>query len=57
MALQPADEITGLLRARSEGDESALDLLMPLVYGELHRAATGTWRERSIWRRSLGAPR
>src|SRR5881392_2290303 len=39
MALQPADEITGLLRAWSEGDESALDLLMPLVYGELHRAA------------------
>ena len=34
-----ADEITGLLQAWSEGDESALDALMPLVYDQLHRAA------------------
>jgi RNA polymerase sigma-70 factor, ECF subfamily len=34
-----ADEITGLLRAWSEGDEHALDSLMPLVYNELHRTA------------------
>jgi RNA polymerase sigma-70 factor (ECF subfamily) len=34
-----AHEITRLLRAWSDGDESALDSLMPLVYDELHRAA------------------
>jgi RNA polymerase sigma-70 factor, ECF subfamily len=32
-------EVTGLLRAWSAGDESALDALIPLVYEELHRAA------------------
>ncbi len=32
-------EVTRLLRARSAGDESALDSLMPLVYDDLHRAA------------------
>jgi RNA polymerase sigma-70 factor (ECF subfamily) len=35
----PAADITGLLRAWSDGDERALDSLMPLVYDELHRAA------------------
>ena len=32
-------EITGLLRAWSNGDRSAFDKVMPLVYGELHRQA------------------
>src|SRR5579864_8938320 len=32
-------EVTQLLRAWSEGDENALDKLVPLVYGELHRLA------------------
>lgn len=32
-------DITLLLRAWSEGDQSALDRLMPIVYDELHRLA------------------
>ncbi len=32
-------EITSLLKAWSEGDETALDSLIPLVYEDLHRAA------------------
>ena len=32
-------EVTRLLKAWSDGDQSALDKLMPLVYGELHRLA------------------
>jgi RNA polymerase sigma factor (TIGR02999 family) len=32
-------EVTQLLRAWSGGEESALDKLVPLVYGELHRMA------------------
>jgi RNA polymerase sigma factor (TIGR02999 family) len=32
-------EVTVLLRAWSEGDEKALDALMPLVHGELRRIA------------------
>src|SRR2546430_9340830 len=39
MAGESAHDITGLLRAWSEGDESALDSLIPLVYDDLHRAA------------------
>ena len=35
----PAHEVTQLLRAWSEGDEQALEKLMPLVYEELHRLA------------------
>ncbi len=35
----PAPEVTQLLRAWSEGDERALEKLMPLVYDELHRLA------------------
>ena len=35
----PAIEITQLLRSWSEGDEGAIDRLMPLVYDELHRMA------------------
>ena len=33
------EEVTGLLRAWSEGDQTALDKLMPLIYAELHRLA------------------
>jgi RNA polymerase sigma factor (TIGR02999 family) len=33
------EEVTGLLRRWGDGDESALDRLMPLVYDELHRVA------------------
>jgi hypothetical protein len=32
-----AHEITRLLQAWSEGDKSALERLLPLVYEELHR--------------------
>ena len=32
-------DLTGLLRAWSEGDEHAFERLMPLVYDELHRMA------------------
>ena len=39
MAETPAHDITQLLQAWSEGDERALDKLMPLVYRELHRLA------------------
>lgn len=35
----PAPDITQLLQAWTEGDEQALDKLMPLVYRELHRLA------------------
>ena len=34
-------EITKLLRAWSEGDQSALERLTPIVYGELRRLARG----------------
>ena len=34
-----ADEVTGILRAWSSGDSSALERLTPIVYGELHRLA------------------
>lgn len=36
---QEPQEVTGLLMAWSYGDESALEKLTPLVYGELHRLA------------------
>src|SRR5947199_5617032 len=32
-------DVTQLLKAWSAGDEAALEKLVPLVYGELHRAA------------------
>jgi RNA polymerase sigma factor (TIGR02999 family) len=35
----PTHEITGLLRAWSNGDAQALEKLTPLVYDELHRTA------------------
>jgi RNA polymerase sigma-70 factor (ECF subfamily) len=36
---QPDGEITLLLRAMKEGDKSAAEKLLPLVYNELHRLA------------------
>jgi RNA polymerase sigma-70 factor (ECF subfamily) len=33
------EEVTGLLRAWSDGDQLALEKLIPLVYAELHRLA------------------
>lgn len=39
MTRPSANDISQLLRAWSEGDESALDTLVPLVYDELHRLA------------------
>jgi len=39
MAGKAERDITLLLKAWSEGDESALDALVPLVYDDLHRAA------------------
>jgi RNA polymerase sigma factor (TIGR02999 family) len=34
-----SDEVTRLLKAWSDGEESALEKLLPLIYAELHRAA------------------
>jgi RNA polymerase sigma factor (TIGR02999 family) len=42
-----APEITALLVAWSEGDQAALDRLMPLVYGELRRIARRHMRSES----------
>jgi RNA polymerase sigma factor (TIGR02999 family) len=39
-----ATDVTGLVRRLREGDRSALDALMPLVYGELRRIARGFMR-------------
>ncbi len=39
MSPNPGSGATELLRAWSQGDASALDRLMPLVYNELHRLA------------------
>jgi RNA polymerase sigma factor (TIGR02999 family) len=41
--MEPPD-VTGLLHAWSEGDRSARDQLMPVVYGELHRRAAAYLR-------------
>lgn len=37
-------EVTGLLRAWTQGDENAVDQLLPLVYDELHRLAQSAMR-------------
>jgi RNA polymerase sigma-70 factor, ECF subfamily len=43
-----SQQVTDLLQAWSDGDETALERLMPLVYDELHRLAKGYMRrERS----------
>lgn len=39
MSATPPNEVTQLLAAWSEGDQSALDKLLPLVGNELHRLA------------------
>src|SRR6267142_5291369 len=39
MSATPSQEVTQLLVAWSDGDHSALDKLLPLVEGELHRLA------------------
>jgi RNA polymerase sigma factor (TIGR02999 family) len=39
-----ADNLTVLLKSWAEGDQSALDRLMPLAYRELHRIAQQRWR-------------
>jgi RNA polymerase sigma-70 factor (ECF subfamily) len=39
MPAMPSQEVTQLLAAWSDGDRSALDKLLPLVEGELHRVA------------------
>ena len=37
--MPPTHQVTALLRAWSDGDEAAINALMPLVYGELRRLA------------------
>jgi RNA polymerase sigma factor (TIGR02999 family) len=44
MTKLPGHEITELLQAWRDGDESALEKLTPQVYRELHRAAKGCMR-------------
>ncbi len=39
MPVPPSHEVTRLLQAWNDGDEAALDELVPLVYSELHRLA------------------
>jgi RNA polymerase sigma-70 factor, ECF subfamily len=39
MTVPPADDVTALLNAWCEGDQLALDRLLPLVYAELRRVA------------------
>jgi RNA polymerase sigma factor (TIGR02999 family) len=43
----PEHSVTGLLRAWSRGDESAVAALLPAVYGELHRQAERYMRRQS----------
>jgi len=42
--MSTSGDITGLLAEWSEGDEAALDKLLPLVYDELHRLASSYMR-------------
>jgi RNA polymerase sigma-70 factor, ECF subfamily len=44
--MDPQGEVTTLLAAWGEGDPSALDKLIPLVYAELHRIARRVWNPR-----------
>ena len=39
MKFQPPEEVSALLQAWTEGDDSALEKLTPIVYDELHRLA------------------
>jgi hypothetical protein len=43
------EQITGLLVAWSDGDQAALEKLMPLVYVELHRLAKRYMRQGARW--------
>lgn len=46
MAANPAShEVTELLKAWTAGDKQALDKIIPLVYGQLHRLAHGCMAE------------
>ena len=44
MSIAPAPDVTRLLARWSGGDHAALDELLPLVYGELHRLAAAHLR-------------
>jgi RNA polymerase sigma factor (TIGR02999 family) len=44
----PPEEITELLQAWGHGDRDALDRLVPLVYGELHRMAGNYMRGENV---------
>jgi len=39
LSVRPIHDVTELLQGWSDGDQAALEKLMPLVYGELHRLA------------------
>jgi ECF sigma factor len=48
MGTPAAGEVTGLLLAWRRGDQSALNRLVPLVYPELRRLATGAWARKRL---------
>jgi len=43
--MDPQGEVTTLLAAWGNGDSSALNKLMPLIYAELHRIARRVWHQ------------
>jgi RNA polymerase sigma-70 factor, ECF subfamily len=43
--MDPQGEVTALLAAWGQGDPSALDKLIPLVYAELYRIARRVWSQ------------
>jgi RNA polymerase sigma-70 factor (ECF subfamily) len=47
MKTTSSSEVTQLLRTWAEGDQEALNKLIPLVYKELHRLAAGYMRKES----------
>jgi RNA polymerase sigma factor (TIGR02999 family) len=47
MEITSSNEVTQLLQAWEKGDKEALDKLLPIVYGELHRLAAGYMRKES----------
>jgi RNA polymerase sigma-70 factor, ECF subfamily len=44
----PCGQVSGLLRAWSDGDRDALDRLTPIVYDELRRLARGYMRRERL---------
>jgi len=48
MAQASPEEVTGLLLAWSDGEQTALEKLMPLVYAELHRLAKRYMRREHV---------